>query len=246
MTVKTIYFDTETTGLEPDEDQIIELALLTFSEGKLTEEYDKLIKINNGGELSEDITNLTGITPEQLGEEGISEADAAEDLYQRITQDTPIVMIAHNTQFDLLFISSLLKKYYPAGDIDKYLSRIYWLDTLTIFKDRAGYPHKLKDMVNHYNLEEDYAFHRAIDDARALHGSVMELLNERNDLKEYINLFGYNPKYGVTGEKFPWITYRKQPYHNGLKKYEIILPRVDDNGRIEYVVKNNERVWEDI
>lgn len=218
--MKIVYFDTETTGVKPGKDKIIELALLIYEDGELMEEYDTFINIEE--KLPDKIVDLTGITDNMLSEDGVSPKVVAEKLHDTITAGS--VWIAHNTQFDLLFIYNLLNDYYQDEYVLEMLGEIYWLDTLTIFKDRTGYPHKLEDMVKHYELGDDVNFHRAIDDARALRESVLQLRNERNDLKEYVNLFGYNPRYGVSGEKLPFITYARQPYFKGLKKYRNILP----------------------
>ena len=218
--MRIVYFDTETTGVKPGKDHIIELALLVYDDGELTEEYDEFIQID--GKLPSKIVELTGITDEMLKDEGVAAKDAAAKIITVLKNDS--VWVAHNTQFDLLFIYNLLKEYFDEEDILDKLSKVKWLDTLTIFKDRAGYPHRLENMVEHYKLK-DVRFHRAIDDARALKECLKELKLERNDIKEYVNLFGYNPKYGVSGEKFQFITYARQPYFNGLKSYRNILPK---------------------
>ena len=218
--MRLVFFDTETSGLKFTKDKIIEIALLIYDDGKLTEEYDEFINI--GEKLPDKITELTGITEEMLSE-GVEPKSVAEKLNTTLTPGS--VWVAHNTQFDLMFIYQLLKNYYPEEYIQETLSHVKWLDTLTIFKDRAGYPHRLENMVEHYELGDDINFHRAIDDARALQLSLKKLRDERNDIKEYVNLFGYNPRYGVSGEKLPFITYAKQPYFNGLKSYKNILPK---------------------
>ena len=198
--MRIVYFDTETTGVKPGKDHIIELALLVYDDGELTEEYDEFIQID--GKLPSKIVELTGITDEMLKDEGVAAKDAAAKIITVLKNDS--VWVAHNTQFDLLFIYNLLKEYFDEEDILDKLSKVKWLDTLTIFKDRAGYPHRLENMVEHYKLKD---------------------VRLRNDIKEYVNLFGYNPKYGVSGEKFQFITYARQPYFNGLKSYRNILPK---------------------
>lgn len=222
--MKVICFDTETTGLDPKKDNIIEIALYTVEDGECTEEYNRFIYYGEDHKLSEKIIDLTGITDKMLSDEGVLPSVVATDLKQRLTPGT--VMIAHNTQFDLSFIYELIKKYYP-DEADTIVSECIWLDTLTIFKDRKSYPHKLIDMVEHYELE-DVEFHRAINDTYALYQSVLALRDERNDLREYINVFGYNPRYGITGERFSFITYGPQRYHNNksLVSSEKILPRI--------------------
>ncbi len=222
--MKVICFDTETTGLDPKNDNIIEIALYTVEDGECTEEYNRFIYYGEDHKLSEKIIDLTGITDKMLSDGGVLPSVVAADLVKRLTPGT--LMIAHNTQFDLSFIYELIRKYYP-DKADTIVSECIWLDTLTIFKDRKSYPHKLIDMVEHYELE-DVEFHRAINDTYALYQSVLALRKERNDLREYINVFGYNPKYGVTGERFSFITYGPQRYHNNksLVSSEKILPKI--------------------
>jgi DNA polymerase III alpha subunit (gram-positive type) len=58
--MKVIYFDTETTGLDCRDCQIIELAMITVIEGKIVDEYDRFIKVD--GKLPPRITEITGIT----------------------------------------------------------------------------------------------------------------------------------------------------------------------------------------
>ena len=63
--------------------------------------------------------------------------------------------------------------------------------------------------------------HRAIDDVIAT-VAVMEAMEaERADLHRYINLFGYNPKYGVDGKPIGTVTYKAQGYRPGKPLYEV-------------------------
>jgi hypothetical protein len=105
------------------------------------------------------------------------------------------------------------------------VQNVKWLDTMAVLKDRKNYPHKLKDAVEYYKVEE-VNFHRAIDDTKALYYVALAMKSERDDLYEYINVFGYNPKFGISGVKFPFIEYKPQPYHNrGFLPQNRILPR---------------------
>ena len=181
--MKTIYFDTETSGLDCRNCKIIELAMLIDEDGQMTE-YDEFVDI--GEPLHPRITKITGITNAMLVNDGEKEENVA---------------------------------------ADEIVSNVDWLDTLSVLKDRKEYPHKLVDAVDHYHLEK-VNFHRAIDDTKALYLVTQEMINERDDLYLYINKFGYNPKYGVSGPRFPFIKYRSQPYHNrGLLPPEDILPK---------------------
>lgn len=216
--MKVIYFDTETTGLDFTDSRIIELAMLIVEDGRI-EEYDEFINV--GFDLPAKITEITGITDEMLITKGISEASVADDLKRNLTPGT--VMIAHNCQFDLLFVYNLLKRHYPS-QADDIVSSLDWIDTVTVLKDRKEFPHKLIDAVKHYGIEE-VNFHRAIDDTKALYDVTLALKDERDDLDEYVNIFGYNPKWGVSGPKFPFIEYKRQYFNKGMVSPANILPR---------------------
>ena len=51
------------------------------------------------------------------------------------------------------------------------------------------------------------------------------MINERDDLMEYVNVFGYNPKWGVSGPKFPFIEYKRQYFNKKIVAPGMILPR---------------------
>ena len=216
--IKIIFFDTETTGLDCSFCKIIELAMFTVENGVITEEYDKFINI--GQQIPPGITQITGITDDMLENEGVDEKIIARDLKERLTPNT--LMIAHNAQFDLSFIYHLLKRHYST-EADEIVASLNWIDTYTVFKDRKEYPHKLIDAVHYYNIEE-VNFHRAIDDTKALYEVTKALKRERNDLVEYVNVFGYNPKYGVGGYKFSFIEYKPQYYCYSIRPFDEILP----------------------
>lgn len=201
--------------------QIIELAMITVVDGEIVEEYDEFIKID--GLLPSKITEITGITDKMLADDGLDEKTVANDLKERLTEGT--LMIAHNAQFDLSFVYHLLKRHFPS-EADEIVENMHWLDTLTVLKDRKEYPHKLIDAVEHYELDE-VNFHRAIDDTKALYEVYKKLKNERDDLAEYIDLFGFNPKYPIDSEyKFDFIKYKRQYYQNiGLVPASQTLPK---------------------
>lgn len=216
--MKVIYFDTETSGLDFLSCRIIELAMLIDDDGNITE-YDEFINIDE--DLPPKITEITGITDEMLITKGISEREVACDLKDNLTPGT--LMIAHNCQFDLAFVYYLLKRHFP-DEADDIVSGLDWIDTVTVLKDRKEFPHKLIDAVKHYGIEE-VNFHRAIDDTKALYNVTQAMMDERSDLEEYINIFGYNPKWGVSGPRFDFIEYKRQYFNKGIVPSDYILPR---------------------
>ena len=63
---RIVVFDTETTGIEFGRDEIIELGAAAFSAEGETDCMDLLLRLSPGRTLPPFITQLTGITEEQL------------------------------------------------------------------------------------------------------------------------------------------------------------------------------------
>jgi DNA polymerase-3 subunit epsilon len=110
----------------------------------------------------------------------------------------------------------------PCSD---YLIRADYLDSLTVYKDRRAYPHKLANAIVAYKLEDKvHNSHRAIDDVAALVEVCKAMDNERADLLTYVNVFGYNPKYGVSGRRIAGVTYWPQQFNNFMQAPSFTLP----------------------
>ena len=62
--------------------------------------------------------------------------------------------------------------------------------------------------------------HRAVDDVIATVAVTLEMEKERPDLENYVNLFGYNPKYGIDGKPIGSVTYKPQQYDPPKPLYE--------------------------
>lgn len=208
-----IVLDTETTGFSPRTEEIIELAMLHVSPGGQTLEYDQFIRLSPGRNILPKIVELTGITDSMLESEGVSKAEACADLADMLSLPRPLV-VAYNAQFDLGFLYYFLKGFGKAA----VLKNVQMLDALTVYRDRRPFPHKLCDAVAAYSLVSQNT-HRAIDDTKATYELLCAMDEEEQDLHRYINLFGYNAKYGVSGQRISSVSYRPQGYENKIKLY---------------------------
>lgn len=223
-----VFFDTETSGLDARTDQIIELAVLRVNRpinGSYTANHcDMFVKLPEGQRLPEEIVKLTGITDAMLEAEGGSEEQAAKTFNWMIDDSRgPVLMVAHNAQFDLLFVQEMLRRHPGKGE--ELLELADFLDSLTVYKDRRPYPHKLKNAIAAYKLQDKVQnTHRAIDDVAALYEVVKAMDNERPDLLTYVNIFGYNPKYGVSGYRIDGVTYWPQQFNNYMQAPNYTLP----------------------
>ena len=209
-----LVLDTETTGFAPRRDEVIELAMLRLTPDGGEESYDEFIRLSPGRELPARITELTGITEDML-RLGVSKASAARALADMLGKGERTLVCAYNAQFDLVFLYYLLDAYGLAGA----LRAVKFLDAMTVYRDRRPYPHRLADAVEAYSLSAQNT-HRAIDDTRATFELLCAMDAEESDLCRYVNLFGYNPKYGVTGKRISSVAYRPQGFDALGKLYE--------------------------
>lgn len=232
-----VFFDTETTGLDADTCQIIELAAIRIEQNdkgllRVADTADLFVRLPEGQRLPEKITELTGITDATLEAKGVTEGEAAA-TFARIINDSKgrVLLVAHNAQFDLLFVEAMATRstVLSVG----LLHRADYLDSLTVYKDRRAYPHKLANAIVAYQLEDKVQnSHRAIDDVAALFEVCKAMDSERADLLTYVNVFGYNPKYGVSGRRLTGVTYWPQNFNKYMQSPGYTLPaRVRNNWR---------------
>ena len=209
---RLVLFDTETTGLQFSRDEIIEFAAVVVEQrdGKpaIMQEYDQLIALSPGGFVPPKITELTGISTQDLQEKGLPKTRVARDVCEMMQGNT--LLLAYNAHFDLSFLYYFLLRH---GD-PMVLKGKDKLDLLTVYKDRRSYPHKLCNAIEAYGLSGKVVnSHRAVDDVIATVAVMEEMEKERSDLMNYVNLFGYNPKYGIDGKPIGSVTYKPQPYN---------------------------------
>jgi DNA polymerase-3 subunit epsilon len=215
---KIVVLDVETTGLDCRKDEIIELAAIRVALGvaahRIEYEISTLIQLSCAKKLPNHITSLTGITEQMLLNDGQPKYKVCDAIVEILSCPKTLIA-AYNAQLDLCFLYFFLMRF----ERETILKKVKMLDVMSIYKDRRDYPHKLRDAVNAYGIEHENS-HRAIADAKATLAVLSAMDSEKDDLHKYINLFGYNPKYGISGPKISSITYLPQGYNRSRRLYE--------------------------
>ena len=179
-----ISFDLETTGLNPEKDQITEIAACRFVNGEFTEEYTTLI--NPGIPIPKNITALTGISNKMV-EESPSINDVLPEFLEFVGS-TPLV--AQNINFDYSFITkNLSTERSPLLDNPLY-------DTLSLARGFIYFHNSfnLGSLCDYYGIKIENA-HRAGADAlctgKLFAYLIQETLSKPLTLIQRIdNLFG--------------------------------------------------------
>ena len=149
-----------------------------------------------------------------MGKRGLSKTRVCRDIGEMLAGNT--LLLAYNAHFDLSFLYYMLLR---DGD-PMILKGKDKLDLLTVYKDRRAYPHKLCNAIEAYGLAGSVVnSHRAVDDVLATLAVMGEMEAERDDLISYVNLFGYNPKYGIDGKPIGSVIYKPQGFEPGQPLY---------------------------
>ena len=204
---RLVLIDTETTGLDYRRDEIIEFSAVVVEPGGISREYDELVTLSPGGFIPAKIQQLTGITEADIRERGLPKARICRDIAEMLQGNT--LILAYNAHFDLSFLYYMLLR---DGD-PLILKGKDKLDLLTVYRDRRSFPHRLSSAIDAYGLSGKVVnSHRAIDDVIAT-VAVMEAMEaEKGNLLNYVNLFGYNAKYGIEGKPIGSVTYKPQGF----------------------------------
>ena len=151
-------FDTETTGLKPSEDRIIEIGAVRFNKDGELGEFSTLVY--PGMIIPRFCTELTGITTAMVyGQPKFS--DIAGKFLSFAEGST---LVAHNCNFDVSFMNAELSR---AGMPLLKAPLVPGADTVKF--SRAAFPElgcwKLQSLAAHFGIPPGSA-HRATDDAR--------------------------------------------------------------------------------
>lgn len=162
-------FDTETTGLRPAEDRIIEIGAVRFNRDGELGEFSTLVY--PGMIIPRFCTELTGITTAMVyGQPTFS--DIAESFLSFAEGST---LVAHNCNFDVSFVNTELSR---AGMPLLKAPLIPGADTVKF--SRAAFPDlgcwKLQFLASHFGIPPGNA-HRATDDARVCKEIFLKCIN---------------------------------------------------------------------
>ena len=150
-----IAFDIETTGLSPEENEIIEIGALKVRDGKVQERFMEFIKPRLP--IPANITGITGITNDMV-EDARGREQVIPDFLQFCGQD---ILIGHNVLFDYSFVKR-------SAESLGYTFERDGIDTLKIARTvHRDLPSKsLGELCEHYRIN-NAAAHRAYHDALA-------------------------------------------------------------------------------
>lgn len=94
-----ITIDIETTGLDPEKDEILEIAAIKYIENNEAEIFSRVVKVQNP--LTKEISELTGITDDFLLKNGMDIETALKDFWNFVGRAK---LVGYNISFDMSFL----------------------------------------------------------------------------------------------------------------------------------------------
>ena len=163
-------FDIETTGLKPDQCDIIEIGAVRLHDGEIVDTFQSFI--DDGVVIPNNITKLTGITQPML--EGAPGTREVLERFRAFADGSTLV--AHNAAFDTGFITHHGERFgirFPMPYADTLmLSRYLLRDVLE--------NHKLDTISGYFGIDMG-SHHRADDDARTCAQILLRFMNMMKD-----------------------------------------------------------------
>lgn len=179
-----IVFDTETTGLNAQNERLTEIGAVRVVNNQVVDKFNTFVNPEKPIPLK--ITELTGINDEMV-KNAPNEKQALEKFFEFCGDK---ILIAHNAPFDMRFIEAATKR---SGLECRYTS----IDTVPICRELfpTSRNHKLNTMAKLLNMG-GFNHHRASDDADMLAQIFIKLAETLKSQKDINNISDINIKLG--------------------------------------------------
>ncbi|MBQ2754481.1 MAG: PolC-type DNA polymerase III [Clostridia bacterium] len=172
LTKSVVVFDTETTGLNKETEEIIEIGAVKIQDGEIVDRFSTFI--NPKKPIPSKIVELTNITDDMVKDAPFIETVMPQFL--EFCKDS--VLVAHNASFDIGFVKETAKRLGIEGFAHTYID--------TVELARGFLPdlpkHKLDFVAKALNISLE-GHHRAVNDAETTAQIYLEFARRLNDME---------------------------------------------------------------
>lgn len=174
LAARYIAFDTETTGLDPEKDRIVELGVVLFENGQPAKSFRSYV--NSGTPVSDEVSAINHINNEVL-----QGAPSEEEVYPKLmvflgdAANGDTLICGHVAAFDLSFLCRTLERLGLKG-------RFRFVDTRQLATQIPELEHhSLAAVAEYFKIPHEHA-HQAKEDALTS-GRILWKMLERNRLR---------------------------------------------------------------
>lgn len=210
MQKRPIYYDTETTGIRPEKDRIVEIAAYDPVNDKTLN-----LLVNPGIPIPEEASAIHGISNEMVAE-APSFAEAGRAFIDFCSEGA--VLIAHNNDnFDKHFLINEGKRHQLEIPSWPMIDTLKWAR-----KYRPDLPrHSLQFLRQIYGIQENNA-HRALDDVVVLH-QLFSVMIDDLPIEKVLELLGGAGASDILPEVMPFGKHQGKPFSEVPPNYFIWL-----------------------
>jgi len=211
--LREIIFDTETTGLDKNEDRIIEIGCVEMDKRFLTGRHFHVYINPDGRPVHPDAFAVHGISDTQLADKP-KFCDIAQDFLKFIEGAK---LVAHNAMFDMGFINAELMRMHLEPIANERV-----VDTLAIARRKHPMgPNNLDALCKRYGIDNSHRqLHGALLDAEILSHVYIELMGGKQGALSLGAAKNHSEKKGKI-EATAGISVRKIPLPPRLSEAEI-------------------------
>lgn len=168
-----VILDTETTGLNPSSDKIIQISAIKYNpSGAPTDVYNTYL--NPGCPIPPRASSINGITDKMVS--AAPKAEQIRDQFISFLGDTLIV--GYNVKFDLKFLDNTFNEVFAGRE---------YVDALEIARERLSMPdYKLGTVASCIGFKPNASFHNALTDCEAV-AAILRYIGE--DLSHRTRIF---------------------------------------------------------
>ncbi len=200
-----VFLDVETTGLDPEDDQIIQLSALRFTEeGQPDGVFNTYL--NPGRQIPPGATQVNGITNRM-----VANAPAAEEVKAEFAAFCDgCLVIGYRVTFDLKFL------YQTFGDVFRLR---HYLDVWPMAREYLYAPdYKLETVSTSIGFRPKRGFHDALADCEATAAVLARLCRETDCIHPWVRSFYGGPDDAERAKRKEWdqwLTYSQPLYQKG-------------------------------
>lgn len=170
---RIVVFDTETTGLDTSNDDIIQIAAIEIINGNIGASFECFFATDKELSPTQKIHNISN---KKLKQKATDKKDGLIQFLAFVSEDS---LLAHNIQFDYAILNSNLLRT-GLKSIDQKITSLFC--TLTLTRQMYKLPsYKLGNILKHLNITGDNS-HDALDDVKATVNLAFHLKKQIEDL----------------------------------------------------------------
>ena len=157
-----VIFDTETTGLDVNNDDIVEIAAIHISNGIVVDELDLMLYTEKT--IPPILGNIENPLPDEYKKREKLDRKEGLLMFLNWVGDTPV--LAHNAKYDYQILDANLQRDCGIDDLSKRWIKVHDSLAITRVVEPNLNSYKLKDLLATFNLQGKNS-HLAIDDVKA-------------------------------------------------------------------------------